>query len=102
MMFRCSEYILSNGDKCFIWVRFNDLQQQLIIEDVEIIPKGNRKKESYDFNDDIAFRKLSTFEERYRYKLKKYLESPFLTKDHLLEALNKSWESLKPNMEKFL
>jgi hypothetical protein len=97
-MYDKTEIVLSNGDKCIIYVRFNDLYKQLVINDVDFIPKGKRKKESYNFNDDMVFRRLNSFEERYQYKLKKYLEHPHLTKEHLLGALNKTWESLKPSI----
>lgn len=90
------EIKLSNGDKCFIRVIFNDKYKRLIIEDVDIIPSGKRIKQTYNFNHDNAFMKLTTFEERYQYTLNKFLEHPHLNKEHLSEALTKAWESLKP------
>lgn len=91
-----TEIVLSNGDKCFIRIRFNDLVKQLVIEDVEIIPKEKRSRQSYNFQNDSTFMKLNNFEERYQYKLKKYLDHPSLTKEQLLESLNRTWESIKP------
>lgn len=83
------EIVLSNGDKCFIRMRFNDLYKQLIIEEIKFLPNGKKTAQSYNFNDDYDFRQLNSFEARYQYKLKKYLEYPNPTKKHLLDALTK-------------
>lgn len=91
---------LDNGDKCFIHVWFNDGLQRLEIEKIEYLPKGKRKVQEYNFHDDIAYRRISNKEELYPYKLAKYQEMySFLNKVHLLEALNKTWESLKPTLD---
>ncbi|RRJ54967.1 hypothetical protein EHV15_35960 [Paenibacillus oralis] len=93
------EFKLDNGDKCFVYIRFNDLYKQLVIDGIDFIPKGKRNKESYNFNDDYAFRKLDTFEDRYRFKLQKYLQHPHLTVDHLQDALDQTWNSLRPKID---